>query len=467
MAIITFLGAAQEVTGSCHMLESNATGTVLLDCGMHQGGDAIKRIKKDKFSFTPKKIDAVILSHTHLDHSGLLPKLVHQGFTGVIYCTHATAALLEIMLLDSVGLYEKDLERENLRRQRSGLRLLKPDYVRDDVIKVLKLCETHAYKKSFPVGPQSTVTFHDAGHILGSSIVEIALVEDAQQKTLVFSGDLGNSDSILMNNPACLKKADLVIMESTYGDRNHRDLNNTIDQLGAILRKTWLQGGNVFIPSFAVGRAQEILFHLGCLHHDGLLDNWQIFLDSPMAIEVTKVYDNWLQILNQEDIRQLSEVHRNSLESFLPSLKLCVTPEDSMAINRIKSGVIVIAGSGMCTGGRIRQHFKHGIWNDCNTIIFVGFQASGTLGRLLVDGVKRIRLFGAQYAVKAGIETLGGFSAHAGRTELMNWVSNFSPATRVALVHGELGAIQALAENLHLEKGINCDIPTLGERLTF
>ncbi len=467
MATVTFYGAAQEVTGSRHLLESPALGAVLLDCGMHQGGDAVSRIKKDAFAFNPKKIDAVILSHAHLDHSGLLPKLVNKGFDGPIYCTPATAELLNILLNDSAGLYEKDLERENIRRQRSGRTLMKPEYVRADVNKALKLCETHGYRKPFPIGQHSQVTFHDAGHILGSSIVEVSLKEDSTTKTLVFSGDLGNSDSLLMNDPARLAQADLVLMESTYGDRNHRALENTVQQLGAILHETWIKGGNILIPSFAVGRAQEIIFHLGCLHHDGQLDNWQIYLDSPMAIAVTRVYDRWLHLLDQKDVKQLSDAHRKSLETFLPALKLCITPEESMAINKIKSGTIIIAGSGMCTGGRIRQHFKHRIWNESNTIIFIGFQAQGTLGRLLVDGVKRIKLFGAQYAVKAGIETLGGFSAHAGQSELIAWLDNFSSGAKIALVHGESNAISTLAEKLYVEKGLLCETPAIGDSITF
>ncbi|MEX2131288.1 MAG: MBL fold metallo-hydrolase [Pseudohongiellaceae bacterium] len=465
MATVTFFGAAREVTGSCHLLETESSARILLDCGMHQGGDAVSRLRKDNFPFKPSKIDAVVLSHAHLDHSGLLPKLVHQGFNGPVYCTAATAGLLEIMLNDSAGLYEKDLERENLRRRREDRRLVKPEYVRADVNRVIELCVKQSYRKPFFLEDGTEVCFHDAGHILGSAIVEVHLKDNERRRTLVFSGDLGKPGSILMNDPANLHKADLVMMESTYGDRNHRPQDNTIEQLTQILSNTWKQGGNILIPSFAVGRAQELIMHLGYLHHEGKLDDWQVFLDSPMAIEVTRVYDRWRHLLDGDDVRQLNSTLRASLEAFLPTLKLCVTPEESMAINQIKHGCIVIAGSGMCTGGRIRQHFKHRIWNPDNTIIFVGFQARGTLGRLLVDGVKRIRLFGSQFAVKARIETLGGFSAHAGQSDLVNWITRFRGNPKIALVHGEFKAMETLAAKLKTEHGLECLMPETGEKI--
>lgn len=466
MATITFLGAAREVTGSCHMLESEALGRVLLDCGMHQGGDATERIKKDNFHFDPVKVDAVILSHAHLDHSGLLPKLVHKGFAGPIYCTAATRDLLRILLNDSLGLYERDLERDNLRRRRRGEEPVDAEYNKKDVEEVLRLCEGQRYRVPVKITGQATLTFQDAGHILGSAIVELELVENSQPKKLVFSGDLGKRDSLLMNDPAEVRTADVVLMESTYGDRNHRDEGETLEQFAEILSRTWQRGGNVFIPSFAIGRAQELIFNLGQLHHQGQLDDWQVFLDSPMAIEVTSVYDSWLQLLDRDDIRQLSDAGRSSLEGFLPSLNLCVTPEESIAINDVDSGALVIAGSGMCTGGRIRHHFKHRIWHADNTIIFVGFQAQGTLGRLLVDGLKRVRMFGDEFAVKAQIETLGGFSAHAGQQGLIDWLSRFDNTPHKFLVHGEEQAMEVLSGKLK-NLGIECRIPFHGERFTF
>jgi metallo-beta-lactamase family protein len=467
MATITFHGAAQEVTGSCHLLETQGGGRVLLDCGMHQGGDAVKRIQDEEFRFDPADIDAVVLSHAHLDHSGLLPKLYHEGFAGPVICTRATAELLDIMLNDSVGLYLRDLERTNVRNSRRGRPILEPVFDLDDVQGVLKLCEGHAYGESVPLGESVTVRFHDAGHILGSSIVEVTLREKEEEKTLVFSGDLGKRDSVLMNEPGSLRKADVLLCESTYGDREHRGEQDSMAQLRDILRETWRRGGSVMVPSFAVGRTQDILFHLGCLHHQGELDNWEIFLDSPMAIAVTRVYDRWLGTLDGDDVRQLSDVHKASLEKFLPTLNLTETTDQSMAINRIKGGAIIIAGSGMCTGGRIRHHFKQRIWDDRNTIIFTGFQARGTLGRILVDGAKTIKLFGEEYVVKARIETLGGLSAHAGQSELIEWISAFDPPPRTLLVHGEARAQEALADRLWHDTHLKVEIPALGQSIVI
>lgn len=350
MATITFFGAAQEVTGSCHLLEGPGVGRVLLDCGMHQGGDAVDRIQDEEFAFDPATIDAVVLSHAHLDHSGLLPRLCHEGFAGPVICTRATAELLEIMLNDSAGLYLRDLERTNIRNARRGRPLLDPTYTLEDVEAALKQTQGHRYGESIALGESASLCFHDAGHILGSAIVEITLREQDREKVLVFSGDLGKSDSVLMNEPARLERADVLLVESTYGDREHRGEEDTVEQLREVLRETWRAGGSVMIPAFAVGRTQDLLFHLGCLHSRGELDQWEVFLDSPMAIAVTRVYDRWLKLLDADDIRQLSDAHKTSLEKFLPRLNLTASTEESMAINRIKGGAIIIAGSGMCTG---------------------------------------------------------------------------------------------------------------------
>lgn len=467
MATIKFFGAAQEVTGSCHMLESPVFGRILLDCGMHQGGNSVNRIQDDNFLFSPTTIDAVVLSHAHLDHSGMLPKLVHQGFEGPIYCADATADLLKVMLLDSVGIYLGDLARENRRLARKGKPPLEPQYGEEDVLKTLDLCQTKAYQQPFTLIDNAQVTFHDAGHILGSAIVELKFKEKGQSKTLVFSGDLGNKDAVLMKDPTVLAEADIVLMEGTYGDRNHRPIEDTVDQLKEILHDTHKRGGNIMIPAFAVGRTQELLFYLGQLHQQGELANWQVILDSPMAIEVTKVYDNWFASLDKKEIEQGTPSAHSIIKDFIPRLFLSVTPENSMAINKINKGAIIIAGSGMCTGGRIRHHFKQRIWDSRNTIIFCGFQAHGTLGRLLVDGKKSIKLFNDTYVVKAQIETLGGFSAHAGQSELIEWLANFKSTPRVVLVHGDPEALEGLSQKLWREHNIKTDIPFIGQCIAF
>jgi metallo-beta-lactamase family protein len=273
MATLTFLGAAQQVTGSCYLLETPALGRVLLDCGLHQGGDFDGDMSMP-LAFAPESIDAVILSHAHLDHSGMLPVLAHQGFVGPIYCTKATAGLLRIMLNDSAGLYEKDLEYSNLRRARRGEKPLKPAYTKRDVEKVLKMCEPIHYGECLPLGDGASVCFHDAGHILGSAIIELKFPDGKHPRTLVFSGDLGKRGSVLMNDPDTLEQADLVMMESTYGDRDHGAMPDTLHQFEQVLRETWANKGNVLIPAFAVGRTQEILYYLGQLHQQGTLDRW-------------------------------------------------------------------------------------------------------------------------------------------------------------------------------------------------
>ncbi len=467
MATLTFHGAAREVTGSCYLLQSPAVGNVLLDCGMHQGGDAVERIRRETFAFDPKGIDAVILSHAHLDHSGLLPKLVNRGFNGPVHCTAATADLLKVLLRDSAGLYFRDIEHDNVRQRRRGKPLVKPEYSLEDVETALKLCRPAAYGDVVTLQPAARLRFHDAGHILGSSIVELALQEQGQAKTLVFSGDLGNGDSALMKDPAVVKRADVLLMEGTYGNRNHRSMAETVDQFAEVLAATWKKRGNVMIPSFAVARTQEILFHLGQLYHAGKLDNWLVFLDSPMAIEVTELYDRWLRELDPKDIRLLHDKHIDSLSSFLPILRLSRTPDESMAINRIKGGAIIIAGSGMCTGGRIRHHFKHRLWNARNAVVFVGFQARGTLGRQLVDGKKTVKMFGEDFVVRARIETLGGFSAHAGQSQLIAWLKQFKPTPRLLLVHGEPDTLDVLGDTLLKQHRIKSEIPSPGDRVSF
>lgn len=466
MPTVTCFGAAREVTGSCHLLES-AAGRFLLDCGMHQGGDSVDRVQGETFAFDPASLDAVILSHAHLDHSGLLPRLFHDGFNGPLFCTKATAELLVIMLKDAAGLYLRDLERANLRARRRGRREIEAIYTMKDVETAIRACRGHAYNETVNLADGATLVFHDAGHILGSAIIEIACLEDGARRTLVYSGDLGKADSVLMRKPATLRRADLVMMESTYGDREHRSEVDTVAEFRALLRETWARGGNVMIPAFAVGRTQEILFHLGCLYHAGELDAWQVFLDSPMAIAVTETYNNWLELLDDDDMAALKTADRSSLQTFLPTLRLTPDTDQSMAINRIKSGAIIIAGSGMCTGGRIRHHIKQRIWDERNTLMFAGFQARGTLGRLLVDGIRKIRLFQDEFVVKAQIETLGGFSAHAGQGELVAWLAAFEGRPATVLVHGEASAQLALAERLQTELGINVGIPERGEVIAF
>ncbi len=469
MASLRFLGAAQQVTGSCYLLETPYLGKVLLDCGMHQGGDDVHRLGKEAFAFDPTTIETLFLSHAHLDHSGLIRLLVHNGFEGDIYCTNGSSKLLPVMFNDAVGLYERDLKHENRRRQRKGKKLLEPIYTKQDVEKALSLIKPLRYGEKFPVGKtgKSSVCFTDAGHILGSAITSLTFEEDGEEKTLVFSGDLGKKVSVLMNEPALVNKADVILMEGTYGNRCHLSQKETIDELEQILKETWENKDIVLIPSFAVGRTQEIIFHLALLHYEGRLDPWQVYLDSPMAIKVTDIYDECLSVLDRKDAKKIREMHKGSLKGFLPRLKYVHSPEESMALNDIPDGAIIIAGSGMCTGGRIRHHLKQRIWDPKNLLLFVGFQAVGTLGRILVDGVKKIRLFGENVVVKSRIETLNGFSAHADQAELIEWLMAIPDNPRRMLVHGELSSLDALSMKLWKDHKITTEIPYPGQKMYF
>lgn len=467
MATVTFIGAAQQVTGSCYQVESAALGRYLFDCGIHQGADDVEDRREVKFPFAPDQLDAVILSHAHLDHSGNIPRLVQQGFRGPLYCTRATARMLKVMWEDALSLYEKDLEYENLRRARRGAEPLQAAYDADDVVRALKLCAPIAFHECHRFNANATLCFHDSGHILGSAIVELKLTEDGREKTLVFSGDLGKRAAPLMHDPELLKQADVVLMEGTYGNRDHRPMAATLQEFETVLHETWERKGNVMIPAYAIGRSQEILYHLAVMHNAGKLDGWQIFLDSPMGIAITNIYDECLELLDQDDLKQVQKGFCDSIQCFLPQLHFTKDQNASMAINKIKSGAIIIAGSGMCTGGRIKHHFKHRIWNERNTVIFCGFQAKGTPGRHIVDGAKMIRLFGSETAVRARIATLGGFSAHAGQSDLLNWIGHFQPQPRVMLVHGEAETLKVLKDKLQTEQHLLAHIPHQGEVITF
>ena len=444
---LTSLGDAQEVTGSCHLLTVQGHD-ILLDCGMHQGSDAVSRMKKERFQFDPRRIRAVVLSHAHLDHSGLLPKLVRKGFRGPIYCTGPTRNLLAVMLEDSANIYFRDLEHQNLRRKRRGQRVQKPEYEMEDVLHVLEQCQALEYYQKVQAAPGVDVTFHDAGHILGSAVVDLHIDDGIRAKHLVFSGDLGNDTGVLMRDPDVPAEADLVLMESTYGNRDHRPLEDTLTEFEAVLQKARDDTGVVLMPAFAVGRTQELLFHLGCLYHQGKLEGWRVFLDSPMAIEVTRLYDQWMDTFSEEDQQRLRHRKARTLEEFLPVLSLTSSVEESVQLNRIEGGAIIIAGSGMYNGGRIRHHFKHRLWRKDTYVVFAGFQARGTMGRQLVEGAQFVRIFGQRYVNNAQVYTLGGFSAHAGRNQLLAWAARFPEHTQFRLVHGEPESLTALAHNL-------------------
>lgn len=467
MALLTFLGAIQQVTGSCYLLESREGSRVLLECGMRQGRREEEQANEQPFPFDPASINAVVLSHAHLDHSGLLPRLVASGFRGPIFATHATCELIELMLLDSAHIQEHDAEWENKWRARLGKPEVKPLYNTVDTERALKRRQPLPYGQAHEVAPGISVTFHNAGHILGSAIVELEIHDHHLTRRLVFSGDLGNTCSPLMQDPTFLDRADVVLMESTYGDRDHRCSEETIDELAEILQQAHRDGGNVLIPSFAVGRTQDLLYYLGRFYHEGRLPQQAVFLDSPMANRANQIYARFHDQFDEQDRALIQQHGDGDLRKWLPPLRITASPEDSMAINRIKSGAIIIAGSGMCTGGRIVHHFKHNLWRSECHLVFPGFQAAGTLGRNIVDGAPTVRVLHQRIAVKAKVHTLGGFSAHAGQSQLIDWVSHFDHHPELYLVHGELEKMKVLQGELKSRLNWDANIPEPGEQIAI
>ena len=463
MATLTFHGATRQVTGSCYLIET-ARSRVLLECGLFQGPPEVDRLNERPFPFPVRDIDAVVLSHAHLDHSGLLPRLRREGFRGKVHATPQALDLLDILLKDAAYLQERDAEWENRRRQRGGKKLVEPLYTAEDAEAVLELGTPLRYGERTRIADGIEVCLRDAGHILGSAIVELWVDDEGHQRKLVFSGDLGHADMPLLREPEVIRDADVLLLESTYGDRDHRPLPDTLNEFAQILADAAADGGNVLIPAFAIGRTQEILYHLGEFYHQGRLPQGQVFLDSPMAIAATEVHERHTHVFNQA---ARAALRRNgaTAEEFLPVLRYTRNVEDSMAINRITGGAIIIAGSGMCTGGRIRHHLKWNLWRKESHVVFVGFQAQGTPGRALVDGADHLRLLGEDLIVRAHIHTLGGFSAHAGQTGLVNWADHFQPHPRLYLVHGELDKMEALQARLHHVHGQDAQIPVEGQRI--
>lgn len=458
---ISFHGAAGEVTGSC-LLVTVGGKQLLLDCGLIQGNAAEEARNRRAFPFNPQAIDAVVLSHAHLDHSGRLPLLVKGGFRGPIYTQRATRDLGRIMLLDAAAIAEKDAEIETRKRQRQARAAVEPLYTRAEAEAAVRRFRALDYDTELDILPGVRLRLRDAGHILGSAIVELWLTEGSLTRKLVFSGDLGHRGAPILRDPATVREADLVILESTYGDRNHRSWEATWQELGEIFRGAARHVGNILVPAFAIGRTQELLCVFQRHWREWGLDRWTVFLDSPMAIAATEVYARHANLFNDDDKDRRG---RGADPFALPNLHFSRTPNQSMAINRIQSGAVIVAGSGMCNGGRIRHHLKHNVWRESCHVIFTGFQARGTLGRQLVDGAPRVRLWGENIRVAAQLHTIGGLSAHADQEGLLAWYRNFGrPLPPVALVHGEPSAIDGLAARLKTLRA-PAIVPTPGERL--
>jgi len=454
---VHFHGAAGEVTGSMHLVEAGGK-RLLLDCGMCQGSREMEASNADPFPFDVATIDAVVVSHAHIDHIGRIPLLVARGFGGAIFAQRATAELMPIMLLDSASLAEGDAERAN-RDRRHGEPEILPLYTRDDVQAAVARLHPLPYDTRKSILDGVEIAFRDAGHILGSSIVELW----ADGKKLVFSGDLGPKGTPILRDPTPIVDADLVLMESTYGDRNHKDRADTIRELGGILEAAWRDGGNVLIPAFAVGRTQELLYWFAKYWDQWQLARWQIYLDSPMAGKVVQVYDRHHELFDAD----AQAVWRGKPAPFtMPNLHLTASAEESMAINRMQRGAIIIAGSGMASGGRILHHLKQNLGMRGAHVVFVGYQGVGTLGRRLVDGAKWVRIHGRDVRVNASMHTVGGLSAHADQRGLLEWFGHFEPKPQLALVHGEDKAREALAGEIGERDGIEVVLARPGMTLS-
>ena len=445
---ISFHGAAHDVTGSCHLVECSGT-RVLVDCGFFQGGRELEEENASDFGFDPAVIDYLLLTHAHLDHCGRIPLLVNRGFRGEVITTAASRELARLVMLDAAGLQEEEARYQNRRAQRRGraTALIEPLYTVLDALNALEYFGRVAhYDQPLRLAPGILATFIDAGHILGSASIVLELSEAGRQRRVLFSGDLGLSDRPILRDPALPPAVDVVVMESTYGDRQHKQLQPSIEEFYAAITATVRRGGNVAIPSFALERAQELLFYLRSGKESGALPaTLQVFLDSPMAISATQIFKRHPECYDAET----AELFRTGRDPFdFPGLHFTRETAESMAINQISGGAVIVAGAGMCTGGRIRHHLKHNLGRPQCSVIFVGFAAQGTLARQIVDGAKTVSLFGNEYPVKASIHTIGGFSAHAGQAELLAWHQRTGNPETTFLVHGEEESLAALGRLL-------------------
>ena len=443
---IQFCGATTGVTGSCHLI-TTANHKVLLDCGQFQGGKAQEELNYEPFPFDPAEIEYLVLSHAHIDHCGRIPLLVKRGFKGQIYCTDATADLLGIMLLDSGHIHEQEAEWQNRKNSRAGRPLVEPLYTEKDAEESLKFVKPVLYNQLVELNDEVRICFNDAGHILGSGEIEIFVSEkvegssEVRASKIVFSGDLGVMDRPILRNPTIIKKADYVIMETTYGNRNHPDNAMDVNHLVDIICETAARGGNSVIPSFAVGRTQELIFELNRIYEDPTdprqeqLSKIKVYVDSPMAAAATEVFKKNAQVFDEETKDYISK-GENPLE--FPNLKFTQSTEESQWLNVDREPKVIISASGMCEAGRIRHHLKHNLWDARNSIIFVGYQAEGTLGRGIIDGEKEVQLFGETVQVNAKIHNLEGFSGHADMNGLLGWLKGFQKLPKqLFLVHGE------------------------------
>lgn len=460
---IQFLGASKVVTGSNYLITTK-NHRILIDCGMFQGNEALEALNHEDFQFDPKEIDFLILSHAHIDHSGRIPKLIKDGFKGKIFSTKATRDLAEIMLVDSGYIQESDVEWENRKRSRAGKPPITPLYTAEDAAYSLRFFESILYNQKTKINENISLRFKDAGHILGSSIVELWIHENEDTVKIVFSGDLGTKNKPLIRDPEFVEEADYLIMESTYGNRIHEKPEARMDKLMKVINDTVSRGGTVLIPSFSVGRTQELIYELKKYYESNdQLEHFlrvPIYIDSPMAISATEIFKRNVDCFDQETKKMILD-GENPLQ--FENLFFVRDHKESMRLNDIEFPKVIISASGMCTAGRIRHHLKHNLWKAKNSVIFVGYQAHGTLGRILQEGVSKVKLLGEEIAVLSEIHSIEGFSGHADQKDLLNWIKSFKKQPKkIFIVHGEEDASKEFSIKIKEELGIPTIIPGIG-----
>lgn len=465
---IQFLGAAKMVTGSNYLIKMDKY-KILVDCGLFQGSNEKEEMNFHKFPFEPSTIDYLILTHAHIDHSGRIPKLVKEGFRGKILCTKSTYDLCKIMLVDSAKIQESDVQWENKKRQRRGQKLSEPLYTMKDAEDSLKYFDPYFYNQNIIINEDISLKFKDAGHILGSSILELWVTEDGETNKIVFSGDLGMPGRPIIKDPEFIDDADYLILESTYGDRDHESYSYSTSKLIEIINNTVVKNGTVLIPSFAVGRTQELIYELNKYYeYNKDVEEYMkvpIYIDSPMAVNATEVFEMNSNSFNDE-AKELILSGDNPFN--FQNLRYIRSQEESMALNKSNYPKVIISASGMATAGRIRHHLKHNLWDPNNSLIFVGYQAEGTLGRILLDGAKKVKLLGEEIEVNLSIYDLEGFSAHADQKTLLNFIDNFKrKPKKVFLVHGEEGPANILSNIIEERFDIDVIIPNLGDSFTI
>ncbi len=462
---ITFLGAAKTVTGSCCLVETQNT-KFLVDCGLFQGQAKEEALNSEALPLNPAELDYIFLTHAHIDHSGKIPKICKDGFKGEIYATKATVELCEIMLPDCGHIQESENEWKNKKRLRAGKPPLEPIYTYQDALDCMKFFKKVRYGEAIKINDEIKVRFNDAGHILGSAIIEFWIMEKGKETKIVFSGDLGNRDMPIIRDPSIIESADYLVIESTYGNRIHDNKTDKFEYFVDIINETIDKGGNVVIPSFAVGRTQEVIYELNKEKEsfDGKLKKLfsiPVFVDSPLAISATEVFRNNLDCYDEE-AREYINNGDNPLD--FPGLQFTRTPEESKALNERSGSAIIISASGMCEAGRIKHHLKHNLWRKESTILFVGYQAQGTLGRKLIDGAKKVKIFGEEISVNARIEMIEGFSGHADKDGLLNWIQAFyKKPSKIFIVHGEEESMTSFAREINDRFNIDTIIPEKGE----